>query len=98
MTVRLCHFSDIHLTATPTGWSVRDLFGKRVTGWFNLNALGRGARFKHAPSVVDVLRGEFATRGYDHLVFSGDASMLGFESEMRVRRTVSDSMRARLSS
>jgi 3',5'-cyclic AMP phosphodiesterase CpdA len=82
--VRLCHFSDIHLTASPMGWSVRDLFGKRVTGWFNLNALGRGTRFKHAPSVVDVLRREFATRGYDHLAFSGDATMLGFESEMRV--------------
>jgi 3',5'-cyclic AMP phosphodiesterase CpdA len=82
--VRLCHFSDIHLTASPKGWSVRDLFGKRVTGWFNLNALGRGARFKHAPSVVDVLRREFTTRGYDHLAFSGDATMLGFESEMQV--------------
>ena len=84
MTLRLCHFSDIHLTASPIGWSVRDLFGKRVTGWFNVNALGRGARFKHAPSVVDVLRQEFTTRGYDHLVFSGDATMLGFESEMLV--------------
>jgi 3',5'-cyclic AMP phosphodiesterase CpdA len=84
MTVRLCHFSDVHLTAKPMGWSARDLFGKRATGWFNLTALGRGSRFKYAPSVVDVLRRDLATRGYDHLVFSGDATMLGFESEMRV--------------
>ncbi len=80
--VKLCHFSDIHLTTRPLGWKVRDLFGKRATGWFNITALGRGGRFKHASSVVDVLRNDFATRGFDRLVFSGDATMLGFDSEM----------------
>ncbi|MCE9566405.1 MAG: metallophosphoesterase [Planctomycetes bacterium] len=84
MAVKLCHFSDIHLTAKPMGWSARDVVGKRATGWFNLTALGRGSRFRHAPSVVDVLRRDLATRGYDHLVFSGDATMLGFESEMKL--------------
>ena len=64
------------------GWSARDFLTKRATGWFNLTALGRGARFQHAPSVAEVLRRDLATRGYDHLVFSGDATMLGFESEM----------------
>jgi len=82
--VKLCHFSDIHLTAKPMGWSARDVMGKRVTGWFNLTALGRGHRFKHAPTVAEVLRHDLATRGYDHLVFSGDATMLGFESEMKL--------------
>ncbi len=82
MTVRLAHFSDIHLTAQPLGWTIRDLVGKRTTGWFNLTALGRGGRFKHAPAVVEVLRRDLATRGFDHLVFSGDATMLGFDSEM----------------
>jgi 3',5'-cyclic AMP phosphodiesterase CpdA len=80
--IRLCHFSDIHLTARPLGWTVRDMFGKRTTGWFNLSALGRGKRFRHAPSVVEVLRRDLAARGYDHIAFSGDATMLGFESEM----------------
>ena len=61
--VKLAHFSDIHLTARPLGWTVRDVFGKRTTGWVNVNVLGRGSRFQHAPSVVDVLRREFATRG-----------------------------------
>jgi len=84
MTVKLCHFSDIHLTAKPMGWSARDVMGKRVTGWFNLTALGRGSRFKHAPTIADVLKRDFATRGFDHLVFSGDATMLGFESEMKL--------------
>src|SRR5262245_46243046 len=82
MTVRLCHFSDVHLTIRPLGWTVRDVFGKRTTGWMNLSLLGRGKRFQHAPSVVDVLRCDLSTRGFDHIVFSGDATMLGFDSEM----------------
>src|SRR4051812_29229274 len=80
--VRLAHFSDIHLTARPLGWSAGDLVGKRTTGWVNLTLLGRGGRFRHAPAVVDVLRRDLATRGFDHLVFSGDATMMGFDSEM----------------
>jgi 3',5'-cyclic AMP phosphodiesterase CpdA len=84
MTVRLAHFSDIHLTARPLGWTLRDMLGKRTTGWLNIAALGRGARFKHSLAVIDVLRRELATRGFDHLVFSGDATMLGFDSEMEL--------------
>jgi 3',5'-cyclic AMP phosphodiesterase CpdA len=66
---------------------VRDVLGKRTTGWVNIRLLGRGGRFKHAPSVTDVLRRDLATRGFDHLVFSGDATMLGFDAEMLVAAT-----------
>lgn len=83
MAVKLCHFSDIHLTARPLGWTVRDVLGKRSTGWMNLALLGRGVRFHHAPLVTDVLRQVFATRQFDQLVFSGDATMLGFDAELR---------------
>lgn len=82
--VKLCHFSDVHLTAKPLGWSARDLFGKRATGWVNLSLLGRGSRFKHAAAVAGVLKADLAGRGYDHLVFSGDATMMGFDSEMEL--------------
>lgn len=80
--VRLAHFSDIHLTAKPLGWRVRDAFNKRPTGWANLALLGRGEKFKHANDVTAALRREFVSRGFDQLVFSGDASTLGFPSEM----------------
>ena len=80
---RLAHFSDIHLTARPLGWRGRDLFNKRATGWVNVALLGRGARFAHADAVVGALRAEFATRGFDQLVFSGDATTLGFPAEVR---------------
>lgn len=81
MTVKLCHFSDVHLTARPLGWTVRDVLGKRSTGWVNIALLGRGGRFQHAPFVAEVLKHDFATRGFDQLVFSGDATMLGFDAE-----------------
>lgn len=81
--VRLAHFSDIHLTARPLGWRVRDAFNKRTTGWVNLALLGRGKRFARADDVAAALRREFASRGFDHLVFSGDATTLGFGAEMR---------------
>ena len=80
--VKLAHFSDIHLTARPLGWRVRDVLGKRATGWVNVSLLGRGRRFKHANTVTDALRSEFASRGFDHLVFSGDATTLAFPAEM----------------
>lgn len=82
MTVKLCHFSDIHLTARPLGWTVRDVLGKRSTGWMNLALLGRGRRFRHASVVIDSLRRDLAARGYDQIIFSGDASMLGFDTEL----------------
>lgn len=80
--VKLCHFSDVHLTSRPLGWTMRDVLGKRTTGWMNVTLLGRGGRFRYASRIVEVLRRDLATRLNDHLVFSGDASMLGFDAEL----------------
>jgi 3',5'-cyclic AMP phosphodiesterase CpdA len=81
MAVHLAHFSDIHLTSRPLGWRVRDAFNKRPTGWVNLALLGRAARFRHANDVTAALRRECGSRGFDQLVFSGDATNLGFPGE-----------------
>ena len=53
-----------------------------MPGWFNLRCLGRGRRFARAEDVLVALRADLRGRGYDHLVFSGDATALGFESEL----------------
>lgn len=82
MPVRLAHFSDIHLTAKPLGWHPRDLLSKRVTGWVNVKLLGRGRRFRDAPQVVRAMVAAFRERRPDTLVFSGDATGMGFESEL----------------
>lgn len=79
--VRLAHFSDIHLTTRPLGWVLRDLRSKRLTGWFHLRALGRGRQFRLAHDVARVLVAEFRDRRPDRIVFSGDATALGFATE-----------------
>src|SRR6266545_4604908 len=81
MPVRLAHFSDVHLTARPLGFRPRDWFGKRFTGWVNLRLRGRGRSFRHAPAVVAALLRAVRDRRPDALVFTGDATGLGFESE-----------------
>lgn len=81
--VRLIHFSDVHLTSKPLGFRGRDWASKRVTGWLNLRVLGRGRRFRHAGKVATALVNEIRTRRPDHLIFSGDATALAFESEFR---------------
>ena len=80
--IRLAHFSDVHLTSPKLGWRVRDLFGKRGTGWVNVRLMGRAHRFRYANEVVAAMLGDFRTRGYDQLVFSGDATTMAFDSEM----------------
>lgn len=82
--IRFGHFSDVHLTSKHLGWTVRDVFSKKSIGWVNVKLLGRGARFKHAPRVVDAMLNEFRSMPLDHLVFSGDATKLAFANEFRI--------------
>jgi 3',5'-cyclic AMP phosphodiesterase CpdA len=79
--VRLAHFSDVHLTTRPLGWALHDLRTKKLSGWFHLRALGRGRQFRLAHEVARALVAEFRDRRPDRLVFSGDATALGFSSE-----------------
>ena len=84
--VRLAHVSDIHVTARPLGWQRPDWFSKRLAAWLNLRLLGRGFRFRRAEQVLAVLTAELRQRRPDRIIFSGDATALGFEAEL-VRAT-----------
>jgi 3',5'-cyclic AMP phosphodiesterase CpdA len=81
-TVRLAHFSDVHVTAAACVWRLPDWFSKRLSSWVNLRLLGRGKHFRHADEILAALRAEVGRRNFDHLVFSGDATALGFEEEV----------------
>jgi 3',5'-cyclic AMP phosphodiesterase CpdA len=81
--IRLAHLSDIHITATPLGWQPKDWFSKRLTSWFNHRCLGRGHRFCQAEEVLTLLMRDVKERGVEHILFSGDATALGFENELR---------------
>jgi 3',5'-cyclic AMP phosphodiesterase CpdA len=81
--VYLAHLSDIHITAPRLEWQLGDWFTKRWPGWINFRWLGRRYRFRHADRVVSVLAQEVRQRRPDRILFSGDATAMGFESEFR---------------
>ena len=80
--IKLAHFSDIHVGAPNCSWKAGDWFNKRLPGWFNLRCLGRGHRFSQAHAVLQALIQDVRERRPDHLVFSGDATALGFNEEL----------------
>jgi len=90
---RLIHFSDIHLGLDRPGWKPLDFVSKRVTGWYHLHRGGRALRFAEAPSVVRALGPEFASHSPDAIVFSGDATALGFASEIAFARDALEPLR-----
>ena len=83
MTTRFAHLSDVHISSKRLEWRWRDWFNKRMTSWGNLRLLGRQKRFASAEDVLRVLMDELAGRDIDHIIFSGDATALGFESEFK---------------
>ena len=81
-TTRLIHVSDVHVTAPAYRWFPEDWFNKRMAAWLNLRLLGRGRRFSRADAVLATLMAELRREPPDHVVFSGDATALGFDEEM----------------
>ena len=81
--IRLAHLSDIHQSAPDLDWARADWFNKRFAAWFNFRWLGRRHRFRHAEEVLTTLMAEVRQQQPDHVIFSGDATALGFESEFR---------------
>ncbi|MFO0880591.1 MAG: metallophosphoesterase [Gemmataceae bacterium] len=79
--VRLAHVSDIHVTAPCPSWRREDWLNKRLAAWLNLRVLGRGYRFRRAADVLTAFDAEWAQRRPDCLLFSGDATAMGFEEE-----------------
>ena len=80
--MRLAHISDIHVTAPACVWRREDWFNKRMSAWINLRLLGRGYRFRRADHVLTVLANELRRGHFDRILFSGDASAMGFEEEI----------------
>jgi 3',5'-cyclic AMP phosphodiesterase CpdA len=81
--VYLAHLSDVHITAPRLEWRLSDWFNKRWPGWINFRWLGRRYRFRRADEVLIALAAELRTRRPDRVLFSGDATAMGFESEFK---------------
>ncbi len=54
-----------------------------MSAWINLHLLGRGKNFRHADQILTALNAELKQRNFDRIVFSGDATAMGFDEEMR---------------
>jgi 3',5'-cyclic AMP phosphodiesterase CpdA len=80
-TTRLAHVSDVHIAVPEVRWRLRDWCSKRLTGWINYR-WSRRQRFAAAETVLTALVADIAARQPDTLVFSGDASALGFAAEI----------------
>lgn len=80
-TVRLAHFSDLHIPMMRYSWQLWDWFNKRLTGWVNVTCLGRGKRFQAAEQITNVMLADLHERRPDHLICSGDVSLFGSERE-----------------
>jgi 3',5'-cyclic AMP phosphodiesterase CpdA len=81
MRLRLAHISDIHVT-TRCRWRLGDFFSKRLTSWMNLRFRGRAAAFPHTRQLLVALQTDLRARHPDVIVFSGDATALGFREEI----------------
>ena len=77
-----CHFSDIHISSASFPWKPRNLFSKSFAAWINLRILGRRKHFEHSASLLIALQKDILQQNPDGLVFSGDASAMGFENEI----------------
>jgi 3',5'-cyclic AMP phosphodiesterase CpdA len=78
---RIIHFSDAHLNIPKPGWRPADYLSKRLTGWLNWTVTSRGQRFADAPRRIRAIGDLIRQQKPDGVVFSGDASAIGFGTE-----------------
>lgn len=81
MTVRIAHFTDIHVTARPAEIGWRSLFGKRAVGWANLRFFGRGAAFAESEAIVRAFVEDLRSQEPHHVLFTGDLTGLSLPLE-----------------
>jgi 3',5'-cyclic AMP phosphodiesterase CpdA len=84
MTMRIAHFSDLHLLSLD-GVPAWRFLNKRLTGWANLR-LKRG--HVHKASYVRAIAREIALAKVDHVVITGDLTNLALEPEFELARSV----------
>jgi 3',5'-cyclic AMP phosphodiesterase CpdA len=71
------------VAAPGAAWRPADLVSKRLTGWINLQLLGRGKRFRNTAAILAALAGEWrGEQRPDQVIFSGDSSALGLAAEV----------------
>jgi 3',5'-cyclic AMP phosphodiesterase CpdA len=89
VTVRVLHFSDIHLQPSFRGVPLSEWLGKRLVGYGNLR-LRRWKYFVDAADKVVALDRFRSEQDVDLVICSGDYTVLGTEGELRGARAAVD--------
>jgi 3',5'-cyclic AMP phosphodiesterase CpdA len=84
----LAHLSDPHLSPMPRP-KFRELMGKRAVGYFNWRT-NRGVH--HSPDYLGTLVADLLSRGFGHLVVTGDLVNLGLPDEYALARSFLESL------
>lgn len=83
MTFLLAHLSDAHIGPLPAA-SVRELAGKRLTGWINWN---RGRSRLHSMETLSQITADILAHRPHHVAMTGDIMNLGLPGEFPQARS-----------
>ena len=81
MTIRIAHFTDLHVTEPPADIAWKDLTSKRLIGWLNLKLGGRHEAMSDAVRIGRAFVEDVLDQGPDHILFTGDVTGLSLPSE-----------------
>ena len=85
--MRIAHFTDIHVTESPSRIPWRDLTSKRLLGWINLRFSGRSSDFRDAGAIAAALAKDLSEIRPDGIVSTGDLTGLSLGSEFAAARS-----------
>jgi len=81
VTIRIAHFTDLHVTEPPADIAWKDLTSKRLIGWLNLKLGGRHEAMSDAVRIGRAFVEDVLDQGPDHILFTGDVTGLSLPSE-----------------
>lgn len=79
--MRLVHFSDVHVTQPPLAEPLALLHPKRALGFMNHYVARRGRHFAGSGARLGALLEDAERQAADHLLCTGDLTMLSYERE-----------------
>ena len=79
--MRIAHFSDIHVTASPIQQGLKTLWGKRAGGAVNYYIGGRRHHFADVDHRIRRLLDDVDAQNVDHAVCTGDITQMSYEDE-----------------
>jgi 3',5'-cyclic AMP phosphodiesterase CpdA len=81
VSIRIAHFTDLHVTEPPGDIAWKDLLSKRFIGWLNLKLGGRHDAMSDAVGIARAFVEDIREIDPDHVLFTGDVTGLSLPSE-----------------